>query len=106
MKKQAIYPFVSLSVLLAALNLQAQTLPEAVKLALAYHPQLVISEQSIAAQQAHVVEAEAALKPHVMLSGELGRSTLETPPSFLNRCLLYTSPSPRDLSTSRMPSSA
>lgn len=85
MKKQAIYPFVSLSVLLAALNLQAQTLPEAVKLALAYHPQLVISEQSIAAQQAHVVEAEAALKPHVMLSGELGRSTLETPPSFLNR---------------------
>jgi len=82
MKKQAIYPFVSLSVLLAALNLQAQTLPEAVKLALAYHPQLVISEQSIAAQQAHVVEAEAALKPHVMLSGELGRSTLETSALF------------------------
>ena len=26
--------------------------------------------------------------------------------SFLNACLLYTSPSPRDLSTSRMPSSA
>ena len=25
---------------------------------------------------------------------------------FLNYCLLYTSPSPRDLSTSRMPSSA
>ena len=25
---------------------------------------------------------------------------------FTNRCLLYTSPSPRDLSTSRMPSSA
>ena len=24
----------------------------------------------------------------------------------MNRCLLYTSPSPRDLSTSRMPSSA
>ena len=24
----------------------------------------------------------------------------------INRCLLYTSPSPRDLSTSRMPSSA
>ena len=30
------------------------------------------------------------------------------PPEFLGRyiCLLYTSPSPRDLSTSRMPSSA
>ena len=26
--------------------------------------------------------------------------------SYLQRCLLYTSPSPRDLSTSRMPSSA
>ena len=27
-------------------------------------------------------------------------------PDILNNCLLYTSPSPRDLSTSRMPSSA
>ena len=27
-------------------------------------------------------------------------------PTQLNACLLYTSPSPRDLSTSRMPSSA
>ena len=27
-------------------------------------------------------------------------------PMIANRCLLYTSPSPRDLSTSRMPSSA
>ena len=26
--------------------------------------------------------------------------------SYINNCLLYTSPSPRDLSTSRMPSSA
>ena len=26
--------------------------------------------------------------------------------SMINLCLLYTSPSPRDLSTSRMPSSA
>ena len=26
--------------------------------------------------------------------------------SFIKHCLLYTSPSPRDLSTSRMPSSA
>ena len=27
-------------------------------------------------------------------------------PGLINTCLLYTSPSPRDLSTSRMPSSA
>ena len=33
-----------------------------------------------------------------MLTAESGRYT--------NTCLLYTSPSPRDLSTSRMPSSA
>ena len=31
---------------------------------------------------------------------------LELPHKRLNHCLLYTSPSPRDLSTSRMPSSA
>ena len=30
----------------------------------------------------------------------------EAPPAQLRDCLLYTSPSPRDLSTSRMPSSA
>ena len=30
----------------------------------------------------------------------------EVTPALLNNCLLYTSPSPRDLSTSRMPSSA
>ena len=29
-----------------------------------------------------------------------------TPGPWLGNCLLYTSPSPRDLSTSRMPSSA
>ena len=33
-------------------------------------------------------------------------SNLEQTFSYVNCCLLYTSPSPRDLSTSRMPSSA
>ena len=32
--------------------------------------------------------------------------TIGLPFSRFNNCLLYTSPSPRDLSTSRMPSSA
>ena len=40
----------------------------------------------------------------------MGRKTFESLPyplpNRLNICLLYTSPSPRDLSTSRMPSSA
>ena len=35
---------------------------------------------------------------HCVISGAAG--------NFLSPCLLYTSPSPRDLSTSRMPSSA
>ena len=33
------------------------------------------------------------------------REAMSDPPSY-SSCLLYTSPSPRDLSTSRMPSSA
>ena len=42
----------------------------------------------------------------VMLNAEGGtKLNLETSPGILT-CLLYTSPSPRDLSTSRMPSSA
>eukprot|EP00831_Metopus_contortus_P009914 TRINITY_DN13830_c0_g1_i1.p3 TRINITY_DN13830_c0_g1~~TRINITY_DN13830_c0_g1_i1.p3 ORF type:complete len:106 (-),score=25.15 TRINITY_DN13830_c0_g1_i1:121-438(-) len=34
------------------------------------------------------------------------KSLLANPQYLINSCLLYTSPSPRDLSTSRMPSSA
>ena len=38
-----------------------------------------------------------------VIDGECNRLILQVPP---RTCLLYTSPSPRDLSTSRMPSSA
>ena len=34
------------------------------------------------------------------------RDTAERPPALYKACLLYTSPSPRDMSASRMPSSA
>ena len=37
---------------------------------------------------------------------EVGTIILETGGQWNPACLLYTSPSPRDLSTSRMPSSA
>ena len=40
---------------------------------------------------------------HVLLLPDLSSRTME---DILRSCLLYTSPSPRDLSTSRMPSSA
>ena len=39
-------------------------------------------------------------------SKEFGRSYSNSVRNDLVNCLLYTSPSPRDLSTSRMPSSA
>ena len=45
----------------------------------------------------------AALRADVLVLG--GGSLLQDSTSF-SSCLLYTSPSPRDLSTSRMPSSA
>ena len=42
-------------------------------------------------------------------SDTIGSSSSDVPPEYMKpaiTCLLYTSPSPRDLSTSRMPSSA
>ena len=55
---------------------------------------------------------EAAIKGTQQLIAPVASATLTTILAFLpilglnNTCLLYTSPSPRDLSTSRMPSSA
>ena len=40
------------------------------------------------------------------LDRELVKENTENQKELNNDCLLYTSPSPRDLSTSRMPSSA
>ena len=49
------------------------------------------------------LEVEANKKIVVCGPSGSGKSTLIR---CINSCLLYTSPSPRDLSTSRMPSSA
>ena len=49
-----------------------------------------------------VITAIAGGCAALVLSAHLAASTLVN----INTCLLYTSPSPRDLSTSRMPSSA
>ena len=51
---------------------------------------------------AEVADVKAATQPHEVL---LVADSL-TGQDAVNTCLLYTSPSPRDLSTSRMPSSA
>ena len=44
----------------------------------------------------------AIIKPDAMKKGNMENIKKD----ILDGCLLYTSPSPRDLSTSRMPSSA
>ena len=56
---------------------------------------------------ARVVAAAAVVATSLSSSWRVSFSSEHQPPSALaNTCLLYTSPSPRDLSTSRMPSSA
>ena len=44
--------------------------------------------------------------PRILLAEQLSSEFLEVIREKYHHCLLYTSPSPRDLSTSRMPSSA
>ena len=55
-----------------------------------------------AVRRAEEQAVDLVLTPELSLWGYPPRDQLLEP----SRCLLYTSPSPRDLSTSRMPSSA
>ena len=53
------------------------------------------------------VRFDDATSAHMtMTPGAAGDRRLWTWSAWVKHCLLYTSPSPRDLSTSRMPSSA
>ena len=72
----------ALTLLLLPLAIHAQTLPQAVHAALAWHPQIQASEQNLKAEQANIDVNAAALKPHLLLSGEVGRSSLQTPGLF------------------------
>ena len=55
--------------------------------------------------QAHrLTESTAVMEQHLLLRSQQPNRLVPT--QVANLCLLYTSPSPRDLSTSRMPSSA
>ena len=54
-------------------------------------------------QKSHQEAKERAIGKYFMLSEE---DKLDMVQAICYICLLYTSPSPRDLSTSRMPSSA
>ena len=59
------------------------------------------TELNYEAWETTVSRAEA-----VLLAGRASEKSLEILRDEISDCLLYTSPSPRDLSTSRMPSSA
>ena len=75
-----------------------------------YRPVLIIQNDTgnkhsptvIVAAISSKVDTKAKLPTHYLLKAENG---LELP-SLVLICLLYTSPSPRDISGSRMPSSA
>ena len=61
---------------------------------------VVLNEPSVVA----VVDNKG--KKSVLAVGDEAKTMLGRTPGNISACLLYTSPSPRDLSTSRMPSSA
>ena len=82
-----------------------------------FPPELVLPPPSSAARQRERRFIESEVDPELPLSLVLGRPKilqLAAAPrriyvpndETISACLLYTSPSPRDLSTSRMPSSA
>ena len=76
---------------------------------------------SIRVRLPHLIELDKSVKPDIVMLQEtkstdenfpeeeissLGYQIIKKGQKSYNGCLLYTSPSPRDLSTSRMPSSA
>ena len=67
-------------------------------------PGLRLATMGATAEGLRLREEELAAEPEVV--AELGRSLKRSEADQMKACLLYTSPSPRDLSTSRMPSSA
>ena len=56
--------------------------------------------------QLTVEESQGSVQNVKEVASRTGNYVFTTPPVLVKLCLLYTSPSPRDLSTSRMPSSA
>ena len=67
-------------------------------------PEVVEKENLVKANSLFAIGTYATLPIASILFAVV--SDLKVPEIILNYCLLYTSPSPRDLSTSRMPSSA
>ena len=75
----------------------------------AQHPELIIPESPTQRIGAEPLEAFGTVThriPMMSLANAMSDDELSAFDERLKNCLLYTSPSPRDLSTSRMPSSA
>ena len=54
----------------------------------------------------HVAVGDTVKVNDIVVEVETAKSLVELPVPFAGTCLLYTSPSPRDRTRSRMPSSA
>ena len=67
---------------------------------------LSMEETEQAVQNMQEAEQERAVLREQNAQIEEAKLEANKPEEGVNPCLLYTSPSPRDLSTSRMPSSA
>ena len=61
---------------------------------------------NLRAQRMAQIQAQLEEQAAAQADAELQQETQQAAMAELDGCLLYTSPSPRDLSTSRMPSSA
>ena len=68
------------------------------------HPVQAILDDDVAGMIGRVMEGAEINEETLAI--DLIKEIGPIPGFYLNTCLLYTSPSPRDLSTSRMPSSA
>ena len=80
-------------------------------------PKIVLIEEAAEVLEAHIITSLTKGCQHLILIGDHQQlrptpavydlaKTYKLDVSLFESCLLYTSPSPRDLSTSRMPSSA
>ena len=63
-------------------------------------------DQNTVGQVTRALESNNIEVKSIVLEGDKVRASLFNDEDQVKACLLYTSPSPRDLSTSRMPSSA
>ena len=67
---------------------------------------VLFSQRKVMANQFYELDKNKNIRVIVLRADGDNFSSGGNIPGFLEDCLLYTSPSPRDLSTSRMPSSA